>query len=98
MWIQACGLIHSILVTVPRNLMGLLESNSAANAWCAQAGAALTSKLMVAIAIASPRRRGRTAVGKSKRTLAFVAGGLTNDLVRIGSLLLFPYYPASPGA
>src|SRR5580700_10009392 len=50
MWIQAWGLIHSILVTTPCSLMGLVESNSAANAWCAQAGAALTSKLRPAIA------------------------------------------------
>src|ERR1019366_1783338 len=45
MWIQAWGLIHSILVTVPRSFTGLLPSNSAVNAWCAHKGAA--RKLMV---------------------------------------------------
>src|ERR1700691_3194113 len=39
-WIQECGLIHSISVTVPRNLTGLAGSNSAANEWCAHSGAA----------------------------------------------------------
>src|SRR5262245_25508222 len=33
--IQACGLIQSIRVTVPRNVTGLLASNSAANEWWA---------------------------------------------------------------
>ncbi len=32
MCIQACGLIHSIFVTVPVNLTGFLASNSEANA------------------------------------------------------------------
>src|SRR5262249_6171035 len=39
-WIQACGLIHSTLVTVPRRCNGRDESNSAAKAWCAHAGPA----------------------------------------------------------
>src|SRR5438132_14057583 len=34
---QACGLLHSILVTVPCNLTGWVESNSAVKAWCAHA-------------------------------------------------------------
>src|SRR5579863_3112723 len=37
MCIQACGLIHSILVTLPRNSTGDLPSNSAAKAWWATA-------------------------------------------------------------
>ncbi len=32
MWIQVCGLIHSIFATVPFSLIGLFASNSAANA------------------------------------------------------------------
>src|SRR6266404_1727108 len=35
--IQACGLIHSILVTLPRSSTGDLPSNSAAKAWWATA-------------------------------------------------------------
>jgi hypothetical protein len=31
------GLTHSILVIVPLKFTGLLASNSAANAWCAEA-------------------------------------------------------------
>src|ERR1019366_2133000 len=45
--IQEWGLIHSISVTVPRNLTGLPGSNSAANEWCAHRGtAALTNTAM----------------------------------------------------
>ena len=40
MWIQACGLIHSISVTVPSSWIGLLASNSAPKAWCARGAAA----------------------------------------------------------
>src|SRR6267378_138298 len=40
MWIQECGLLHSILTTVPFILTGLFASNSAANEWCAVTGAA----------------------------------------------------------
>src|SRR3954466_15246185 len=40
MWIHECGLIHSILVTVPFNVTGFLASNSAAKEWCASAGTA----------------------------------------------------------
>ena len=32
MWIQACGLIHSTLVTGPRSVTGAFASNSAENA------------------------------------------------------------------
>ena len=35
MWIHACGLIHSTLVTGPRSVTGALASNSAENAWWA---------------------------------------------------------------
>src|SRR5687768_8990641 len=38
MWIQACGLIHSTLVTGPRSVTGALASNSAEKAWCASSG------------------------------------------------------------
>ena len=31
MWIQACGLDHTMFVTIPRSVMGLLASYSAAN-------------------------------------------------------------------
>src|SRR5437868_4677971 len=41
--IQECGLIHSILVTVPRSLSGVFESNSAAKEWCARIGTAAAS-------------------------------------------------------
>src|SRR5678815_5114585 len=34
---QACGLIHSILTTLPRRSTGAFASNSAAKAWCADA-------------------------------------------------------------
>src|SRR3990167_5298157 len=34
---QACGLIHSTRVTLPRSSTGALPSNSAAKAWCARA-------------------------------------------------------------
>src|SRR5690242_8008817 len=43
MWIQECGLVTSHFTTVPFNLSGRLWSNSAANAWCAHAGAAVSS-------------------------------------------------------
>ena len=38
MWIHACGLIHSILVTGPRRVTGAFASNSAENAWWARSG------------------------------------------------------------
>src|SRR5262245_3968800 len=38
MWSQACGLIHSIFAVVPLSVSFLLPSNSAAKAWCANAG------------------------------------------------------------
>src|SRR3989344_6492240 len=37
MWTQACGLIHSTRVPLPRSRTGALPSTSAAKAWCAQA-------------------------------------------------------------
>src|SRR6202140_312483 len=40
MWIHACGLIHSIEVTVPVNFTGFWASYSAANEWCAMTGTA----------------------------------------------------------
>src|SRR6185503_143624 len=40
MWIQECGLIHSIFVTTPRSLTGFFASNSAANEWGAITGTA----------------------------------------------------------
>src|SRR5262245_2769463 len=43
MWIHEWGLIHSIFVTVPLSLIGLLASNSAENAWCARAGTTANS-------------------------------------------------------
>ena len=49
MWTQACGLIHSTFVTVPRNLTGLFASNSAPNAWWARTGAAASNKPIPAI-------------------------------------------------
>src|SRR5262249_5750041 len=36
---QECGLIQSTCTTEPFNVTGLLESNSAENAWCAATGA-----------------------------------------------------------
>src|SRR5581483_4681454 len=39
-WNQVCGFTISIFTTVPRNLTGLLESNSAVKAWCANSGSA----------------------------------------------------------
>src|SRR5437762_5676812 len=39
MYTQECGLIHSIFVTDPFKVTGLLASNSAENAWCAASGA-----------------------------------------------------------
>src|SRR5438874_11097317 len=65
MWIHACGLVHSIFVTVPSNLTGLFASNSAANAWCAGSGAAATD-----------RNRPHTAIA----TASFVRIGSTSDL------------------
>src|SRR5262249_49157194 len=42
-WIQAWGLIHSILVTLPTRWTGFFSSNSAWKAWCAHRGSAQTS-------------------------------------------------------
>src|SRR5581483_10765360 len=42
-WIQACGLIHSIEVTVPVIFTGFCASYSAAKEWCAITGAATAS-------------------------------------------------------
>src|ERR1700681_4656818 len=44
MWIHACGLIHSIDVTVPVNFTGFWASYSAANEWCATTGTAANSR------------------------------------------------------
>src|SRR3982751_2393607 len=44
MWIQACGLIHSIDVTVPVIFTGFPASYSAAKEWCAMTGAAARSR------------------------------------------------------
>src|ERR1700730_17775524 len=44
MWIHACGLIHSIEVTVPVNFTGFCASYSAASEWCATTGTAARSK------------------------------------------------------
>src|SRR2546427_12572681 len=50
MWIQECGLIHSILTTLPFSWTGLFASNSAANEWCALSeGAVATSSAAPAI-------------------------------------------------
>src|SRR6186713_1973798 len=48
MWIHACGLIQSIFVTVPLSFTGFVESNSAANAWCAQRDAGTSIKAATA--------------------------------------------------
>src|SRR6187399_2320139 len=40
-----CGLVHSILVTVPVNVTGRFESNSAEIEWCAPAGATIASAM-----------------------------------------------------
>src|SRR3954469_21995940 len=39
MWIQACGLTHSVLLTLPSSLSGLLASNSGEDVWCGRSGA-----------------------------------------------------------
>src|SRR5579862_9591593 len=53
MWIHACGLIHSMSVTLPSSLIGLRWSNSAWNAWCAHAGAEAASSRPVQILTAN---------------------------------------------
>src|SRR5262245_19797709 len=40
-WSQTCGLVHSILVTVPVNSTGFFASNSAAKAWWADTDTAV---------------------------------------------------------
>src|SRR5262245_57096643 len=53
---QACGLIHSTRITLPRSSTGRLPSNSAAKAWCARAAppaAAMLSTAPTAPAIKS---------------------------------------------
>src|SRR5262245_39219516 len=55
MWIQTWGLTHSILLTTAfSNLTGLLASNSAAKAWCADVGVDAISNAAPA-ANAAPR-------------------------------------------
>src|SRR6185436_1110423 len=39
---RACGFSHSTFVTVPVNVTGFCESYSAANAWCARRGTAVS--------------------------------------------------------
>jgi hypothetical protein len=46
MWIQACGLIHSIFVTGPRSVTGALASNSAEKAWWARTGTVAATAMM----------------------------------------------------
>jgi hypothetical protein len=40
-----CGLVHSILVTLPVNVIGFDASYCAGNEWCARASGALVSTL-----------------------------------------------------
>src|SRR5262245_19359170 len=51
MWIQECGLIHSIFTTVPRSLTGRFASNSAAKEWCAETWTANTATNAAAAAM-----------------------------------------------
>jgi hypothetical protein len=44
MWIHACGLIHSMVVTVPVNFTAFDASYSAAKEWCATTGTAASSR------------------------------------------------------
>src|SRR5258708_449071 len=50
---QEWGLVHSILVIVPLKFTGLLASNSAAKAWCAEADGAHPERPRMETAMAS---------------------------------------------
>src|SRR5262245_45135734 len=72
MWIQECGLLHSILMTVPLIVTGLFASNSAANEWCARIGTAAATN-SAAMTENSFIRTGSLLPGLLRRLLFHVA-------------------------
>src|SRR5206468_4048689 len=84
---QTCGLVQSILVTMPLILTTLLESNSAAKEWCAIKGILAA---VIAATIIKPKTM-RLIVTLLKECLSFLTGN-SGDLRITGPYSLTGLY------